>query len=416
MTDFDTWQALTRPHEILQDKERHQAILREVRLATGQARPSLDPEATTFSPANAWWMAALSLIAYMRDKSSATELLEILGFTLLAGKLGGPPPEKPPTVAQWLLVSRDIDGTQHHFLAFRGTQADQEESVAADIDVAFEPWQSGGAVHHGFHAYYKRALDTGLAAALATHRAGAPRPPLWITGHSLGGAMAFVAAADLGAAQVYTFGAPHVGDEPFCKVVTDRAEHVYRLENCCDLVPRAMKVLPSYSKPGQLAYIMNNSALGSRISHNVSDEIQMVAHRSAAREAYADTFRTTNIVWHKFMSTLGRAAEVFDEGKLDLGPFQPVWSQILRIQALIQDWTAAASKITGGAVARSGLADLFGSNGLGDLVSKLGGSAPPAPEILSMVPVRDLRDHCLFLYLKLIAKEHDALEGTKPNP
>ena len=61
--------------------------------------------------------------------------------------------------------------------------------------------------------------------------------PLFITGHSLGGALATIAAKKLshegGIAACYTFGSPRVGDEEW---IADIKTPVYRLVNAADCV------------------------------------------------------------------------------------------------------------------------------------------------------------------------------------
>lgn len=68
--------------------------------------------------------------------------------------------------------------------------------------------------------------------------------PLWVAGHSLGGAIALLAAwrfqrAFLNVHQVYTFGAPMIGNaaatDAFTKAFPGK---IYRYVNTCDLVPR----------------------------------------------------------------------------------------------------------------------------------------------------------------------------------
>jgi triacylglycerol lipase len=66
--------------------------------------------------------------------------------------------------------------------------------------------------------------------------------PIYLTGHSLGGALALIASAVLGGtsglgdriAAVYTFGAPRVGQRNFSEIV--KAPH-YRVINSGDIVP-----------------------------------------------------------------------------------------------------------------------------------------------------------------------------------
>jgi hypothetical protein len=93
-------------------------------------------------------------------------------------------------------------------------------------------------VHAGFYEAF-RTIEGQLHKCLRAQR---PELPLYLTGHSLGGALALVAAAAFGGtdglgdriAAVYTFGAPRVGGPDFPVIV--KAPH-YRVVNSGDAVP-----------------------------------------------------------------------------------------------------------------------------------------------------------------------------------
>ena len=150
------------------------------------------------------------------------------------------------------MVRRDADGAELHIIAFPGTErgsdvwtdlrmkraafgghAPAEFLVVRDTPKA----ERGGMplVHRGFLDYCQAALFTDaaegetagerLAADLRAH----PSEKLYLTGHSLGGAAAILAAArlsDLGVSPdqliVTTFGAPAVGNEDFVRTYQDR--------------------------------------------------------------------------------------------------------------------------------------------------------------------------------------------------
>jgi hypothetical protein len=111
-------------------------------------------------------------------------------------------------------------------VAFRGTRPANPLDLMVDLNLRQVPLHSvlggpdDGQVHEGF-ARGMAAVLPGLQAALAQADAagGAPRP-IWITGHSLGGAMAMLCAlqwARTGLGQrvagVITFGQPRTGDD-----------------------------------------------------------------------------------------------------------------------------------------------------------------------------------------------------------
>jgi hypothetical protein len=118
-------------------------------------------------------------------------------------------------------------------LAFRGTEPTNAISWLTDTDVIFRP-VGDGMVHRGFYANLEAIweevsakLDHALQPGGGSNDGPDMQPMecLYITGHSLGGAMAVVAAAKLfldGRTElkqtlrgVYTYGQPAVGDRRF---------------------------------------------------------------------------------------------------------------------------------------------------------------------------------------------------------
>ena len=75
---------------------------------------------------------------------------------------------------------------------------------------------------------------------------------IWITGHSLGAALATLCAGRYGRAQgVYTFGSPRVGNENFKQHLD---VEIYRIVNNDDIVPR-LPSLGVYTHVGELKFI-----------------------------------------------------------------------------------------------------------------------------------------------------------------
>jgi subtilisin family serine protease len=142
-------------------------------------------------------------------------------------------------------------------LAFRGTESLGDWLGNIDIGRADSPFGDGD-LHQGFLTAYL-AARAGVLAALGDDPGAGHR--LWITGHSLGGALATIAVADFvqqgrGFAGVHTFGQPRVGNGDFRDHLTPLAgERLFRFVNDDDLVTR---VPPGWKHVGQLIHFDEN--------------------------------------------------------------------------------------------------------------------------------------------------------------
>lgn len=121
-------------------------------------------------------------------------------------------------------------------VAFRGTEPDKVEDLIADATTLQADWPDGARQGARVHAGFLRAF-TSVRGQLE-HALGDVRQPLAITGHSLGAALATLAAA---AAQdrhpaLITFGSPRVGDGTFARLL--RGLDIHRFVDCCDVVTR----------------------------------------------------------------------------------------------------------------------------------------------------------------------------------
>lgn len=120
-------------------------------------------------------------------------------------------------------------------LAFRGTEADRMKDIRADAKATQTTCPTGGRVHSGFKEQYDDALDR---VEETLDQEEVKRKPLFITGHSLGGAVAIIATRRLNSerhiAACYTFGSPRVGTEEW---VSQIKSPIYRMVNSADPVP-----------------------------------------------------------------------------------------------------------------------------------------------------------------------------------
>lgn len=131
---------------------------------------------------------------------------------------------------QAFLAKRDSD--QIVVLAFRGTEPDALVDIKTDLNARFYK-DKGAKIHDGF----RRAFDL-VYTPIDEKLKLVQGYKLYITGHSLGGALAKVAANAFSADNVaacYTFGSPKVGNLDFGE---NLKVPIYRLVNAADAVPR----------------------------------------------------------------------------------------------------------------------------------------------------------------------------------
>jgi triacylglycerol lipase len=116
-------------------------------------------------------------------------------------------------------------------LAFRGTDKDDPTDVAYDVNFSRELWDKGGQVHGGFAHALAELRKQGLDQLIQSVGCS-----MLFTGHSLGAALATLAASLRAPQALYTFGSPRVGDAAFVATL-DKVE-CHRYVDCCDIVTR----------------------------------------------------------------------------------------------------------------------------------------------------------------------------------
>ncbi|KAI1444830.1 alpha/beta-hydrolase [Annulohypoxylon stygium] len=107
----------------------------------------------------------------------------------------------------------------------------------------------GCLTHAGFLTAYKE-IASDVSAALKTAVAAQPTYKIIFTGHSLGGAVATIAAGYARkqgyAADLYTYGSPRVGNDAFVGFVTNQTGSEYRVTHLDDPVPRLPPIILDY--------------------------------------------------------------------------------------------------------------------------------------------------------------------------
>lgn len=220
------------------------------------------PETTSFSADNALFLAKLCNIAY-EDQGPAQQQASALGLTNF----------------RWVEVVGMFGdcygfiaaGDGYVVLAFRGTKdakswMDDLEATPAPYPWLFESGPEVGQIHAGFGHALRDAWSQVSDAVheVANGTTGDSAPTLWLTGHSLGGALAVLSGAAFSMWSrapirsvngVYTFGQPRVGLYPFC----GNYDHVlcsktFRFVNNQDLVPRVPFRGWDYADVGQMIH------------------------------------------------------------------------------------------------------------------------------------------------------------------
>jgi hypothetical protein len=217
--------------------------------------------ANSFNLVNAGWLADFALLAY-GDEAFVKDKLNLAGLTDAGFHLQF----FSSKTTQCFVAHNDAFAV----LSFRGTEIDNFMGAFADWvrNLDFKPVDdaSGGRVHRGFaqniaavwnddanQNNVKRHLQQLLASGTRT---------LWITGHSLGAALAVLAAERAGrdgglqVSGVYTFGSPCVGDAGFREQYEARGlqSRTYRFVNSLDVV-RRLPPGEDYQHVGQLKFI-----------------------------------------------------------------------------------------------------------------------------------------------------------------
>lgn len=215
--------------------------------------PTVKPYCTTLDQGNAYWMARLAGCIY-QSKPGGKDPDE-------AGILGNLNAEDPGflSVRGFSKKSAQAAVVEHAtFLAlvFRGTD---EPADWIDNLNAFPEQALFGSFHRGFLHSVQDIWDP-LFARYAELNRQKPRA-LFVTGHSLGGAMATVASSiliqeDEGFTSTYTFGQPRAITRNTGRVYNVEAKSkTFRFQNNNDIVTRAPARIMGYTHVGTFLYI-----------------------------------------------------------------------------------------------------------------------------------------------------------------
>lgn len=238
------------------------------------ATVQLDLEPGLYTPRNGYWFSWMSLQGY--SGPNAFSRLKKSGFshiTFVSDRV---------TSMQSFVASTD----SFTVVSFSGS-ADVKDWIN---DLTFQQvednrWGVPGRIHKGFSVALEGEWPTlALEVARQSHHSGlnggAPKP-VYITGHSLGGAMATLTAARLEAmgipvAGLYTYAAPRVGDDTFVSFLEEKLDgRMFRFDVNEDIIPRLAPVADAADDFARL--------LPSSLGQSLADTFRDARYRHAGR-------------------------------------------------------------------------------------------------------------------------------------
>jgi triacylglycerol lipase len=235
---------MSRPRKTIPDLPRLDLLVPPVKhavyrfFAPADQRPAFEAQpSTAVSWANAWWLSDFSLLAY-GDRDYIVQGLDGSGFTLRAEHCFAHHGTKCFVAASDQAIVVSFCGSEAPqfdlgTLLFPGaavsavsqwvstlvqsstaSASDWMRNAALTLADFSRDHPAQGRVHSGFLEGFA-AVEAGLLPALNQLLAQQDRP-IWYTGHSLGGALAHLAAVRFNRpAGLYTYGCPRVGDAAF---------------------------------------------------------------------------------------------------------------------------------------------------------------------------------------------------------
>ncbi|KAI1016627.1 hypothetical protein LB504_006988 [Fusarium proliferatum] len=131
---------------------------------------------------------------------------------------------------------------------------------------------SGCGVHSGFQRAWNE-ISSQATAAVASARKANPSFKVISTGHSLGGAVAVLAAANLRVGgtpvDIYTYGSPRVGNAQLSSFVSNQAGGEYRVTHADDPVPRLPPLIFGYRHTTPEFWLSGGG--GDKVDYTISD-------------------------------------------------------------------------------------------------------------------------------------------------
>jgi triacylglycerol lipase len=214
------------------------------------------PSAKGYHSNNALCLACAANLAYM-DEADIAPVIKAWGFSQFRFF------DHKETQAFVCGNSKTI------LVSFRGTEPSKLKDWMSDLKARKEKGPVGK-VHRGFKGALNKVWPdvTNYVSSIRTRN-----QKLWFTGHSLGAALATLAAArtqltdGVPVQGLYTFGHPRTGDQEFAQGLDSALSGlVYRFVNNNDVVPRVPLREMGYRHVGRFVYFTQKRTITNRIS------------------------------------------------------------------------------------------------------------------------------------------------------
>ncbi|RZA26517.1 MAG: lipase family protein [Proteobacteria bacterium] len=231
------------------------------------------PDTVSYNPLNALWMTYLGVSSYTRSDVLHAKLKSLGFIEAIDLSVEG---QNGPYSAQAFYAEHPA--FDFSVLSIRGTEFDEARDVVTDLNIFSKVFLGWGNVHSGF-------LDSYLVIEPKIFEILDSRPQnkiinLWLTGHSMGGAIAHIFASRLITLQAegryrnivlrgaYSIGAPKFADANFAKrfdeEMLENNVGIYRIRNHADLItaiPNGLLNTVPYAHTGALVYLDKNGRL-----------------------------------------------------------------------------------------------------------------------------------------------------------
>lgn len=218
------------------------------------AKTKFEADATSYSKANAWWLAELCRLVYRQNVDEDEDAKGQTREEVLAGvNLHEVDFFNQDDSQAAIVKTTDASDVGFAALVLRGTDTPMDWAV--NFRAIPASWRGKGKVHKGWSGALEKIWDK----VVDSLKKNVPTDcPLFITGHSLGAALATLAASLTLPRALYTYGSPRIGDNDFAATLS--SVPAYRVVNNRDVVTTVPPPLP-FHHLGELHYITHDGGM-----------------------------------------------------------------------------------------------------------------------------------------------------------